>query len=59
MRIKIADKWYEVDIDQPIMIELTDKDKENIRNMSSSATKYAIFHDLEPKTIEQKWAWME
>ena len=59
MRFKIANKWYECDIDQPIMVELTQKDKENIANMSPNATKYAIFHDYEPKTVEQKKEWME
>lgn len=40
MRFKVGNIWYGV---APLMIELTDADKENIRNMLPSATRYAVF----------------
>lgn len=55
MRFKIGDTWYEND--QPLMVELTQKDRENIANMHSDATKYACF----PIAIGREAAedWME
>lgn len=59
MRVKIDDFWHEVSATKPIMIELTENDKYNISNMAHDATKYAIFHDNEPMTKEEKMEWME
>ena len=41
MRVKVGSKWYDVMPSNPIMVELTEKDKENIANMVG--TKYAVF----------------
>ena len=38
MKVKIGDKIYDTEV-QPIMIILSDKDKENISNMEAT-TKY-------------------
>lgn len=58
MRVKVGNVWYEAENEQPIMIELTQKDKENIRNMHPDATKYAIFPDGK-MTTDEKLGWME
>jgi len=58
MRIKAGDTWYEVTIDTPIMIELTQQDKDNIANMHSDCTKYACFDDDDHRTDECMLAWM-
>ena len=42
MKVKIGNKIYDSEI-EPIMIILNNKDKENIKAMSSEATKYASF----------------
>jgi hypothetical protein len=42
MKVKIGDKVYDPE-KQPIMIILSEKDKENIANMSETATKYCCF----------------
>jgi hypothetical protein len=56
MRIKVEDKWYEA-LQQPIMVELTPKDKENIKTMDHECSKYAEFPSTwsEEKILE----WME
>lgn len=52
-RVKIQDIWYD---QLPMMVELTQADKDNITNMHPDATKYAIFDDNSSK--EDKLAWM-
>ena len=47
MKIKVGDKIYDGN-DEPIMIILEGKDKENIANMSPNATKYCQY----PKDID-------
>jgi len=42
MWIKVGDKVYNSE-DQPIMVILTDQDKENINNMSKDAYKYCQY----------------
>ena len=42
MKVKIGDKIYDPE-DQPIMFILTDKDKENIRNMLPDNCKYCCY----------------
>jgi hypothetical protein len=42
MKIKIGDRIYNSE-DQPIMIILTKKDKNNIKHMSPDATKYCCY----------------
>jgi hypothetical protein len=59
MRIKIGNVWFQVKHDQPIMLELSERDKTNILNMHPEATKYAIFDDDDKMTSEEKLEWME
>lgn len=58
MRVKIGDKWFSCELGQPIMVELTPGDKTNIANMHPNAKRYAVFHDDEPTTKDEKFAWM-
>lgn len=56
MKIKIGDRVIDPN-DQPVMVILTPKDKENIANMEPSATKYCAFPaGIDPEVIK---AWME
>ncbi len=59
MRVKIGDQWFEPAADQAIMIELTEGDRRNIRNMAPGATKYAVFHDDDERDHGEMNAWME
>lgn len=42
MKVKVGNKIYD-GREQPVMVILTHKDKENIANMIKSATKYCQF----------------
>ena len=42
MKVKIGNKIFNPE-EEPIMIILNDKDKENIKNMKVTATKYICF----------------
>lgn len=44
MKIKIGDQIHDSK-DEPIMVILSDKDKENISNMLTECHKYACFPD--------------
>jgi hypothetical protein len=44
MKVKIGDKIYDAE-NEPILVILTEQDKENIKNMLPSATKYCVFPD--------------
>ena len=44
MKVKIGNKVYDAE-NQPIMVILSDKDKENIANMDENATKYCAYPD--------------
>lgn len=59
MRIKVGDDWHHVEPGKAIMVELTDADRRNIANMAENATKYAVFDDADPRSTNQKLAWME
>ena len=58
MRVKINDTWHEVGEDCSIMIELTKRDKSNIRNMDMADKRYAVFHPSDTRTVSEKEAWM-
>lgn len=45
MRVKVGDQWFGAEPGKPIMIEVTQQDKDNIQNMVPGATKYAVFTD--------------
>jgi len=53
MKIKIGQKIYDGK-KEPIMIILTNRDKENIKNMAPSATKYCVYPDsISPIKIKE------
>lgn len=55
MKVKVGDKIYDGE-DEPVMVILTEKDKENIINMADEGTRYCCAPDnSDPKEIE---AWM-
>jgi translation elongation factor P/translation initiation factor 5A len=56
MLIKIGNKLYDPNI-QPVMVILTDKDKENIALMDSEAHKYCAYP--EGMNAEEILKWME
>lgn len=58
MRVKVGDTWHSCELGKPIMIELEEGDKTNIQNMLPEAKKYAIFHDDEATSKDQKLKWM-
>ena len=56
MKVKIGNKIHESK-DGPIMVILTDKDKENIANMDKDCTKYCMYQD--DMSDEEIYKWME
>ncbi|WP_019833764.1 hypothetical protein [Sphingomonas sp. PR090111-T3T-6A] len=58
MIVKVGDQWFGADINQPIMVVLSDEDKANIANMPQSARHYAEFHDDHAIWASAKIAWM-
>lgn len=42
MKVKVGDKIYDPE-NEPVMVILTEEDKENISNMSSDNSKYCAF----------------
>lgn len=48
MKVKIGNTTYD-STKQPIMIILSDSDKENIKNMLPHCTKYCSFPDGKPQ----------
>ena len=58
MRVRVGDEWFECAPGRPIMVELSDNDKENIRNMPSEARMYAVFDDIDGLTVDEMRAWM-
>lgn len=59
MRFKVGDVWYECKPDQPIMVELTDRDKANIVGMAKEASRYAVFDDADMRPADHMIAWMD
>ena len=57
MQVKVGDTVYD-DKDEPVMVILSDQDKENIKNMLTECTKYASFPDNEMPEDEMR-AWMK
>jgi hypothetical protein len=47
MKVKIGDKIYDSE-NEPLMVILNDTDKDNIKNMLPTATKYCSFPDTIP-----------
>ena len=44
MKVKVGNKVYDAN-DEPVMLILTDEDKQLISDMSPTATKYCAFPD--------------
>lgn len=60
MRVKVGNEWFACTEDTPILVELTDKDKQNIANMAPDACLYATFAQPARNEFErgQQLAWM-
>jgi len=54
MKIKIKNEIYDGD-DEPIMVILTNKDKENIANMDKECTRYCEHPDNLNEEEMYKW----
>ena len=50
MKVKVGNKIYNGN-DVPVMVILTDKDKENIKNMAPNCTKYCAY-PITAKSLE-------
>lgn len=59
MRVKIGETWFSCELGRSIMIELEERDKQNITAMHPDAHYYALFDDAETSTKEGKLAWMK
>ena len=56
MRIKIGDTWHDPN-QEPVMVELTKADQENIANMHPDAKMYCAYpDDMTPEQVEE---WMK
>lgn len=55
MKVKIGSKIYDAE-KEPIMIILSNSDKENIRHMGASMTKYISFPEGTPREEINKFA---
>jgi hypothetical protein len=58
MKVKIGDTWYSP-TEVPIMLEMTEEDKERISSMESGSLKYALYPDNVFEGEEAVLAWME
>ncbi len=54
MWVKVGKKVYSGDV-EPVMVILSEKDKENIANMDPKATKYCEYPDSVPKEEIEKF----
>jgi len=54
MKVKVGNKIYDGN-EQPVMIILEGKDKENIKNMLPECTKYCMYPDTFTKEEISKW----
>jgi hypothetical protein len=54
MKVKVGDKIYDSSV-EPVMVILTDQDKENIANMLPECQKYCGFPDTIPSEEIKEW----
>ena len=54
MKVKVGDTVYDGEL-VPVMVILSDADKENIANMLPKCTKYAVFPDESPEDEIERW----
>ena len=59
MKIKIGDDWFEATPDQPIMVQLSPSDRQNITDMANDSDRYACFSDDDPRGGEEMYKWMK
>ena len=57
MKVKVGDKIYDGEV-EPVMVILTDTDKENIANMLPECHKYCMYPN-EVKDEDTIYKWME
>ncbi len=58
VKIKVGDKVFDGE-KEPVMVILTNQDKENIKNMLPHCTKYCMFPDTISKEEIQVWMRLE
>ena len=58
MKVKIGNKIYDPN-DEPILLILSDTDKENIANMAEEAHYYCVYPDTLDAEYIKKWAEIE
>ena len=58
MRVKVGSTWYECKLGQPVMVELSPGERQQIADMAPDCTRYAQFDDDEPLTRDEMFAWM-
>jgi hypothetical protein len=54
MKVKVGNIFYNSSV-EPVMIILSNQDKENIKNMSPESTKYCAFPDTLNEENIKKW----
>ena len=54
MKVKVGNTIYDGE-KEPVMVILSNKDRENIQKMHSDATKYCSFPDGWDKNLVEKW----
>ena len=59
LRVKIYDTWHQPNDHICLVIEFDEQDKINIKGMAENCFKYAIFHDEDVRSTEEKFQWME
>lgn len=58
MKIKVGNTWFEPTTEAPLMVVLTAKEKQDIADMASDATMYAVFADDCGMSSNERLAWM-
>ncbi len=58
MQVKIGDTWHRGD-EEPVMVLLSEQDKENIRHMLPNATRYAVAPNGHFATTQAFATWMD
>ena len=58
MKVKVGDEWFGATKDRPIMVQLNDRDKANIRDMDEGIYRYAEFSPGDPRPVKEREAWM-
>ena len=59
MKIKVGNKWFIAEPGTPLMVQLSAKDKENIKNMLPECDRYASMEKDDYPDVEAMYAWMD